>query len=446
MATRIPVVALVGRPNVGKSSLFNRLVGKRVAIISETPGTTRDRLVARVSWEERPFLLVDTGGLVTDSREALWTQIRRQVEAALAQSDLILFVTDAVVGFHPADDEIAALLRRTGKPVILVVNKAEGNRQVSIESEFYRLGFGEPYPASAVQNSGLEEVMDRVLQLLPSPPISEEAKEPEVLRLGILGRPNVGKSSLLNAMVGEERAIVHEEPGTTRDAVDTFATYQDHPLLLIDTAGLRRRGHIAPGIEYYSTLRTLGAIERCNVAALVLDTAEMVTAQDTHIAGYVLEAFRGLVITVNKWDLAQGLGLDRKSAERLVRARMPWANYAPIVFTSALTGQGVPQLMASAFEVFQQRSRWIAQEELDQLLATALEKHHPPSHPQRTLRIYRLTQASNHPPTFIFWVNRAAWAHFSYRRFLENCLRSTFGFTGNHLRLVFKERERARKR
>jgi GTP-binding protein len=434
-----PVVAIVGRPNVGKSTLFNRLAGERLAVIHEAPGTTRDRLVARVTWDDSPFILVDTGGLVFGDSDDLAASVQAQVQAALADADVIVFVVDSAIGLHPQDSVVADLLRRQGKPVVLAVSKCESPVRELASAEFYRLGMGEPAAISAIHNQGIGDLMDRVIPLLPSPeepqPPQEEA---QAMRLALVGRPNVGKSSLLNAIVGEERAIVHEAPGTTRDAVDTSITYRGQPLVLVDTAGIRSPGRIVPGVEYYSSLRAFQAIERCDVAVLVMDATEMAAAQDTHIAGYIAESYRGMVFAVNKWDLAQERAVSTIQAVRQLRRRFPWAPWAPVQFTSAVTGAGVKEMLDTALEVYQARLRHVGQGELNRLVVEKVAEHEPPSRGARRLRIMKVIHASVNPPTFVFHVNDATLLHFSYRRYLQNALRSAFGFHGSPLRLDFK--------
>ena len=434
----LPVVAIVGRPNVGKSTLFNRIVGERKAIVADEPGTTRDRLIARTTWAGRDFLLVDTGGLLLGDTAPLAEQVRAQVLQAVQEADVLLFLTDVRDGLTPADADVADLLRRSGKPVVLAVNKADSERHDEAVHEFHRLGLGEPVPISAIHNRGIYDLMDRVVALLP--PVEPEPAPEGVMRLAIVGRPNVGKSSLLNAIAGEERAIVSETPGTTRDAVDILVRWGDRPVLLVDTAGIRRPGRRQPGVEKFSALRALQAIERCDVALLVMDATEPATAQDLHIGGYVTEAYKGLVLVVNKWDLARQMGMDQAEVFQYVRARFHWCPYAPIRFTCALTGEGVPETMEVALQVYQERLKEIPQRDLNRVLTTALGNHPPPSRGRRYLRIYRLTQEGVNPPTFVFWVNDPDLVHFSYQRYLENVLRAHFGFLGNHLRLVFRKR------
>ena len=440
----MPTVAIVGRPNVGKSTLFNRLVGQRLSVVHDAPGTTRDRLAARVVRGETPFLLVDTGGLLLDGTDEMEEKVRDQVQVAMADADLLLFLTDAVTGLHPVDAEVADLLRRQHKPVLLAVNKSDNDRRGMAVAEFYRLGLGRPLPISALHNRGTSGMLERIARLLP--PTEPEEETEGVLRLALVGRPNVGKSSLLNAILGSERSIVSPTPGTTRDAVDTSFAYRDRPMVLIDTAGLRRRGHIQPGIERYSSLRVFQAIQRCDVAVLLMDATELVTAQDTHIAGAVTDAFRGLVVAVSKWDLAQASDLDQPDVLQHVRARLRWAAYAPVRFTSAVTGEGTDELLETALSVFDERGKEVPQHDLDRVLLDAVAAHPPPTVGSRDVRIFRIAQSGTHPPAFSVYVNNPALIHFSYTRFLENTLRTAFGFLGSHIRLDLRTQRRAPRR
>ncbi|GBD11244.1 GTPase Der [bacterium HR23] len=440
----VPLVAIVGRPNVGKSTLFNRLLGKRVAIEAQEPGTTRDRIAMPLLLEGHRVILVDTGGLLSHTATTLETLVREQALAAIREAHVVVFVTDASTGLHPEDHAIADLLRRSGKPVVLVVNKAEGPGRALQVGEFYALGLGDPLPVSALQDRGIGELRERIASLLPQAPEARPEGEP-VAKLAIVGRPNVGKSSLLNALLGEERAIVSPEPGTTRDALDTPATYKGMRLLLIDTAGIRRRGRIEPGVEQFAVLRALQAIERCDVAILVLDALEAVTAQDAHIAGYVLDAYKGIVVAVNKWDLARREGAKEGPALEAVRTGLHFIPYAPVLFVSALTGEGVPTLLEASLEVWRERQKRVPQQDLNRLLAEAVARHLP-SHKGKPLHIYSLRQEGINPPTFVFTVNDPEAVHFSYQRYLANALREAFGFTGTPLRLLFKARARKRER
>lgn len=421
---------------MGKSTLFNRLAHQRLAIVAREPGTTRDRVATTVSWWGRRFLLVDTGGLDFGG-EGLAERVRRQAEAAVTQADLVLMVVDGLEGLTPADEEVAQLLRHRAKPVVLAVNKAESERARQGTAEFFRLGLGEPLPISALHNQGISQLMRRVASMLP-PALEEGEEARQMMGLAIVGRVNVGKSSLLNAIVGEERAIVSEVPGTTRDTLDTPVEFDGHRILLIDTAGIRRRGRVEVGVERFSVIRAMQAIQRCDVALLVVDATEPATAQDLHIAGYVTEAYKGLVIAVNKWDLARQMGLDQAEVLSLVRQRFHWCTYAPVRFTSALTGEGVREVLEAAVEVYQERLKRVPRGQLERVVTEAIARHPPPGKGKRHLRIFRAFQGGVNPPTFVFLVNDPDLVHFSYERYLENTLRSAFGFKGNHLRLVFK--------
>ncbi len=431
-----PLVAIVGRPNVGKSTLFNRLVGRRAAVVSDVPGTTRDRVSLDAQWEGRTYIAVDTGGLEPEPTSVISRQVRAQVEMAIQSADAIIFVTDAQEGLTPVDIEIAERLRRTKKLVALAVNKADNPTLTQAAVEFYRLGLGEPFPVSAHHNHGVDDLMDVVMAKLPA---SEEGEETatEVLSLAIVGRVNVGKSALLNAILGEERVIVNETPGTTRDTIDTSTTYQGHQLLLIDTAGVRRRGKIEPGIEQYSVLRTVQAINRADVALLVLDASDLALAQDTHIAGQIVDAFKGVVVVVNKWDMAPTLGLDEAGCRALIRERFKFMAYAPVRFTSALQQTGVTDVLDAALIVHQERTRTVAPGELSSTVLAAMAAHIIPSRGKQLLRLRKVVQEGINPPTFVFYVNDATLVHFSYRRYLENKLRESLGFRWSHLKLVF---------
>ena len=436
-ATAAPVVAIVGRPNVGKSALFNRMVRGRVALVEDIPGTTRDRLYGNVEWQERLFRLVDTGGLDLEARTSLSAQVRQQVQAAVDEAQVILFVVDASEGVTAGDLEIADVLRRTAKPVLMLANKAESKARQEGAVEFYELGLGEPLPVSALHGSGVADVMDLLIDILPPSPAEEEA---EALRIAIVGRPNVGKSMLLNAILGEERVIVSEVPGTTRDSIDTPFEYAGQRLVLVDTAGIRRRGQVERGLEKHSVLRAQRAVERADVALLVLEAPEGVTAQDAHIAGYVAEAFCGLVLVANKWDLVGGNGSNRQEFERLARQRLRFAAWAPLCFVSAKERTGLPALLEQALRAGQERRRRVPTAELNALVERATAEKPPPTSGSRRLKPFYVTQAEAAPPTFVFFVNDASLVHFSYRRYLENVLRKAYGFQGNPLRLVFRSR------
>lgn len=434
-----PLVAVVGRPNVGKSTLFNRLVEEPRAIVEDLPGTTRDRLYADAQWGGVAFTLIDTGGLVLWTEDELTMQVRRQVELAMAEAEAILFLVDVAEGLTVGDEEIAELLRVSQKPLFLVVNKADNEARRLAATEFYSLGLGEPYPISALHGTGTGDLLDA---LVASFPPREEVEEAEGVRVAIVGRPNVGKSSLLNALLGWERAIVSESPGTTRDAIDTQMSWDSQLVTLIDTAGIRRRGRVQRGVEQYSVLRALRAIQRAHVVVLLLDAPQGVTAQDAHIAGYVMEEARGIVLVVNKWDLMQEADLSEYAKE--VRQAFRFIPFAPLLFVSALTGRRVGTVLETALRVYQERLRRVPTSGLNRLLREAVASHSPPSKRGKRLRFYYATQAEVDPPTFVFFVNDPQLVHFSYRRYLENRLREAFGFEGTPLRLYFRRRSEAR--
>jgi GTP-binding protein len=431
-----PIVAIIGRQNVGKSTLLNRLVGKRLAIVADLPGTTRDRIFADISWEGASFTLVDTGGLELSPRSKLGRGVKAQVGAALAEADLIIFLVDAKDGVVAADLEIAQTLRSASKPLILVANKADNPKLEGEAVEFYQLGLGEPLIIYAYHGRHTAELLDRVVSLLPAPEAVEARAE--VMKLAIVGRPNVGKSTLLNAILGEERAIVDESPGTTHDVVNTALDFGGQNVILIDTAGIRRRGRWGVGVERYSVIRALRAIGEADIALLVLDATELVTAQDKHIAGYIQEAAKGVVLIVNKWDLAHSQRVTEY--ERHIRRELRFLSYAPVLYVSARFGEGVDRVMPQAFEVYQERLKRPATSQINGVVEEALSSHPLPRKGTKQLKIFYATQTGVNPPTLVFFVNDAKLVHFSYRRYLENKLRQAFGFGGTPLRLIFKTR------
>ncbi|MEC9439243.1 MAG: ribosome biogenesis GTPase Der, partial [Chloroflexota bacterium] len=372
-----PTVAIVGRPNVGKSTLFNRLTGRRQSIVSDIAGTTRDRVIAETEWSEQPFVLVDTGGLDLFPDDAIWKQVSDQIHFAINQCDVITLLVDVSEGITAADRDVADLIRKTGKPTVLAASKSDNDQRRILAVELYELGLGDPIPISAYHNIGLDELMEQILKHFPS---QQTYLAPEAdLNLAIVGRTNVGKSMLLNSITGENRAIVSEISGTTRDSVDTTIVYQDREIQLIDTAGIRRRGSIEQGIERYSVLRSMRAIERCQVAALVLDASEFATSQDTHIASYILETYRGIVIVVNKWDLRREMGLDKQTMEARIRGKFKFASYAPIVFTSALNTDGINELLDTALRVQVEWSKGIPRPDIRRTVLSAVAENPPPS-------------------------------------------------------------------
>jgi GTP-binding protein len=438
MAKRKPLVALVGRPNVGKSTLFNRLVGERLAIVEEIPGTTRDRQYADVEWGGSVFTLVDTGGLVTDPSDEITKQIQTQAQVAMVEADVIVLVTDILTGITAPDHAIADILRRTAKPIVLAVNKADNLKREIDLPEFYALGLGDPLPISALQGVGTGELLEAIVANLPTMPAEEE--EPDVLHIAIVGRTNVGKSSLLNRLLGEERVIVSDVPGTTRDAIDTTIRFQGEEMVLIDTAGIRRRGRIEPGIEKYSVLRSLKAIQRADVVFFVIDAVDGVTAQDTHVASYILEEAKSVIVVVNKWDLVEKDTHTLPQYEEYVRNELKFMPYVPVVFISAMTGQRVSRLLPLAQHIRKERQQRLTTSEINTVLREAMARHSPPSKWGKRLRIYYGTQVGVEPPTFVFFVNDKRLVHFTYARYLENQLRQKYRFEGSPIKLIFRGR------
>lgn len=462
MSKQKPIVALVGRPNVGKSTLFNRLVGQRKAIVAELAGTTRDRIYADADWAGRDFVIIDTGGIETDflapaaqtgpdqqpalagfqagvSSRLFLQEMRRQVELAIEEADVIVFLVDVETGVTGPDEEIAAYLRRTEKPVLLAVNKADNMKRRAEAVDFYSLGLGDPVPVSALHGTGTGDLLDEIVESFPMAPDEEE--EDEAIQIAIVGRPNVGKSSLLNQLLGEERVIVSEVPGTTRDAIDTRIVYEGLELVLVDTAGIRRPGKIEPGVEKYSSLRTIKAIQRADVCLLLLDATQLVAAQDARVAGYILEELKSVVVIVNKWDLVEKETHTMDEYTRLIRNELKFLDYVPVLFISAKTGQRVQKVLPLALQVQEERLRRIPTGELNRLLREAVVKHPPKSGKGRQLRFLYATQAGVDPPTFVFFVNDRALVHFSYERYLENTLRQQYGFLGTPLRMIFRNRD-----
>ena len=439
---------------MGKSSLFNRIVGRRQAIVTDVAGTTRDRLMSEVWWDDYRFILIDTGGLETKPGGPIGEKVQEQADMAMADADVVIFLTDVADGLTPTDHMAVERLRRTLKPVVLVVNKVDNEAREFSAAEFYQLGLQEPLLVSAYHNLGIHQLMERVCGLLPYPvvPPGENSEDDDddvnpataALNLAIVGRTNVGKSMLLNSILGQERSIVTSEAGTTRDALDTFFSYDGNDVVLVDTAGIRRRGQIQRGIERYSVIRAVNAVGRSDMTLLVTDATELATAQDAHIAGLAWDMCRGLVMVVNKWDLdPDGDRYSQHRAEARIRERLHFMSYVPVCFTSALKGQGIDILMRTVLELQQERSRFVPARELQYVLAGALASHSPPPvkrHPGQRLHISRLRQVGVNPPTFLFTVDNPELVHFSYRRYLENRIRDSFGFDRTHLKLVFKKR------
>jgi GTP-binding protein len=433
------VVAIVGRPNVGKSTLFNRILGQRRAIVENIPGVTRDRNYAQVTRYDKPFVLIDTGGFEPASQDRLLAQMREQSQLAVQEADVILFVMDAKEGLTPSDEEVAHLLRRCGKPVLYVVNKADGPRQDAAVGEFYALGVDDLLIVSAEHGRGTGDLIEAVLDCLPPAGDEEGAQEREV-RLAVVGRPNVGKSSLINRMVGCERVVANATAGTTRDSIDTPFVYNKQRYVLIDTAGIRRKGRVQQKLEKYSVIQALKAMERAHVVLVVIDAEEGVTDQDMTVAGYALERGRAVILVVNKWDnVKKDHGTMGRYVDQ-VRTAFKFLHFAPLLFVSALTGQRVARIMSEVEKVATEFNRRVATAELNKVLEEALVSHQPPMVKGRRLKFYYMTQVAVRPPSFVAFVNRAEGIHFSYERYLANQLREAFGFKGTPIRLKFRNR------
>lgn len=437
-----PLVAVVGRPNVGKSTLFNAIVKKRIAIVEDIPGVTRDRIYFDAEWLGREFTMIDTGGIeFVDAADRIFTDMRYQAELAIREADVILFVVDGKTGMQPQDEEVANILRTCGKPVLLVVNKIDSVEQEMNMYEFYALGMGDPIGVSAVNLMNLGDLLDSVLQHIQHLPTPEERED--TIHIALVGRPNVGKSSMTNALLGQERVIVSNVPGTTRDSIDTYWTYNDTSFVLIDTAGMRRKAKVDIPVERYSVVRALRAVDRSDVAVLVLDAQDGVTEQDKKIAGYIHEAGKGCIIVVNKWDLIDKDSKTSQAFEEDIRRELAFLQYAPILFASALTKQRVNRLADMVKFVAEQQHMRVSTSVLNELLEDAQLTNPPPAKGGKLLRIYYMTQASVQPPTFILFVNELRLMHFSYVRFLENRLRETFGFEGTPIRLILRGKREA---
>jgi GTP-binding protein len=454
VAKQIPIVALVGRPNVGKSTLFNRLVGQRKAIVEDLAGTTRDRLYGEADWGGRNFMLVDTGGLELGAFEPaneyggafeagissrlFLEEIRAQAEVAIAEAEVIVFLVDGEAGVTSSDIEIADLLRRTEKPVLLAVNKADNKKRRDEAVDFYSIGIADPIPVSALHGTGTGDLLDAIVASFPLS--EEEDDDDETIKIALLGRPNVGKSSLLNRLLGEERVIVSNVPGTTRDAIDTPIRYEGLDLILIDTAGVRRRGKIKPGVEKHSFLRTIKAINRADVCLLMIDANDMVTSQDAHIASYILEEQKSVAVLVNKWDAIEKETETMIEYSAEIRANLKFLDFVPLLFISAKTSQRIAKVLPLALQVQEERLRRISTGALNRLLREAVTKHPPKGGQRQRLKFFYVTQAAIDPPTFVFFVNDRTLIHFSYERYLENQLRQQYGFLGTPLKFVFRNR------
>lgn len=432
----MPLVAIVGRPNVGKSTFFNRLTESRRAIVHDEPGVTRDRIYGHAEWAGVEFSVVDTGGFVPRSADVFEEGIREQVYLALEEADAVLFVVDVTTGVTDLDEEMARILRKSEKPVFVVVNKADNEQRRWEASEFYRLGLEALYPISSINGSGTGELLDAVIAVLPEAPADPEPDDR--LRIAVIGRPNVGKSSLTNALLGTNRSIVTDISGTTRDAIDSVLRYHGQEIVLVDTAGLRRRSRVAENVEFYSTLRTQRAIEECNVAVLLIDAQEDLAAQDITVLKQAEELKKGLILAVNKWDLVEKETNTARDYERKIRNRLPMLDYVPILFISAVTKQRVSKVLDLAIEVDQERRRRIPTSKLNEVIQEAIARHHPPTYRNQYVQIKFATQVREAPPVFAFFCNYPKGVKESYRRYLENQIREAFGFTGVPITLVFK--------
>ena len=435
-----PVVAIVGRPNVGKSTLFNALSGDNISIVKDTPGVTRDRIYADVTWLDRTFTLIDTGGIEPDSSDIILSRMREQAQIAIDTADVIIFITDVRQGLVDSDAKVADMLRRSGKPVRLVVNKVDSHQKYMMDVyEFYNLGIGEPIPISAANRQGLGDMLDEVIKEFPDK--SEEEDQDDIPKIAIVGKPNVGKSSLINKLLGEERVIVSPVAGTTRDAIDTTVKRNGQEYVFIDTAGLRRKSKIKEELERYSIIRTVTAVERCDVAVLIIDATEGITEQDAKIAGIAHERGKGMIIAVNKWDLVEKDNTTMKKFTEKIREKLSYMPYAELIFLSAKTGQRLPKLFEMIDAVIENCALRVQTGVLNEILTEAMAMKQPPSDKGKRLRIYYITQVSVKPPTFVMFINEKKLTHFSYTRYIENQIRTTFGFRGTPIHFIYRERK-----
>lgn len=440
-----PVVAVVGRPNVGKSTLFNKLCGQRLAIVDDTPGVTRDRIYGDCEWLGRDMLLIDTGGIEPYSDDIILSQMRRQAQLAIDSADVIIFVTDIRTGVVATDEEVAAMLQKSGKPIVLCVNKADSVGEPPAEFyEFYNLGLGDPVQVSAVHGHGTGDLLDKVIEYLPE--ASETEDESDTVKVAVIGKPNAGKSSLVNKISGEERMIVSDIAGTTRDATDTLVENEYGSFVFIDTAGLRRKSKIDDAIEKYSVIRARMAVERANVCVIMIDATEGFTEQDSKVAGIAHELGKASIIAVNKWDLVEKDGKTMDSFRKKLMNDFSFMSYAPIIFISAKTGQRLDRLFELIKYVDEQNSMRISTGKLNDVLASATARVQPPTDKGKRLKIYYMTQASTRPPTFVCFVNNKDLFHYSYQRYLDNRIREVFGLEGTPTRFVIRERDKNNKK
>ena len=435
-----PIVAVVGRPNVGKSTLFNALAGENISIVKDTPGVTRDRIYADVSWLDHNFTLIDTGGIEPDSGDVILSQMREQAQIAIDTADVIIFMTDVKQGLVDSDGKVADMLRRSKKPVVLCVNKVDSYQKfIADVYEFYNLGIGDPMPISAANRQGIGDLLDEVIKYFPEG--SEEEEEDERPKIAIVGKPNVGKSSIINKLTGENRVIVSDIAGTTRDAIDTDIVYNGKEYVFIDTAGLRRKNKIKEELERYSIIRTVTAVERADVVLMVIDATEGITEQDAKIAGIAHDRGKGIVIVVNKWDAIEKNDKTIYEFQNKIRETLAYMPYAEMVFVSAVTGQRLPKLFETIDMVIENQTLRIATGVLNEIITEAVALQQPPSDKGKRLKIYYTTQVSVKPPTFVIFVNDKQLMHFSYTRYLENKIRDTFGFKGTSLKFIIRERK-----
>ena len=435
----LPVIAIIGRPNVGKSTLFNRIAGNRIAIVSDTPGTTRDRVSVDAEWSGRRFLLIDTAGIedVPSAELQLWDEVRAQTERAVQNADVVVMLVDSAEGVTASDYDAAELLRRSGKPYVLAANKTDNTTRLADLYIFAPLGMGDVLPISAYHDIGISELMEAVFDYVDEDYDVEIGQD--VVKVAIAGRPNVGKSAIFNALTGEDRSIVSPVPGTTRDTVDAVYEYDDVPMMFLDTAGLRRRGKTEKGIEKYSAIRTIGAIERSDVTIIVLDATEFVTAQDTHIGGFAQNAYKAGVVVINKWDLSREVETSFEEAMDEIKERFKFIVDAPVMVVSALTGRGIDRIPDAVLRTFSQYTKRVKPAELSRTLYAALGERPLPTRGRRRVRISAIEQVAVRPPTFVITCKNPEFLHFSYKRYLENRLRDSFGFQGSPVRMLYRE-------
>ena len=433
-----PIVAIVGRPNVGKSTLFNRLAGEKISIVKDTPGVTRDRIYAEAEWLNHRFTMIDTGGIEPKTDDLLLKYMRDQAQMAIELADSVIFIVDSKAGLTDADQEVANMLRRSQKPVVLAVNKLDNMRDISPIYEFYNLGLGDPMPISAEQGLGLGDMLDMVIETFPEQEEEEEADEK--LKIAVIGKPNTGKSSLINKLLGENRMIVSDIAGTTRDAVDTEVTYNGRSYVFIDTAGIRRQSKVNEDLERFSVLRSVSAVERCDIAILMIDATTGITEQDAKIAGIAHENGKGVIIAVNKWDAIEKDDKTMNEFGKDIDTVLSYLPYAPKIYISALTGQRLTQIYETIDQVEESILKRVPTGILNDVLYDATSMNQPPSDKGRQLRIYYMTQIGVKPPTFVIFVNNQELMHYSYKRYLENCIRKAFGFEGTPIKFIIRER------